>query len=862
MPLAPGTHLGPFEILAPLGSGGMGEVYRCRDTRLERTVAIKVLTKDVSNDPLRKQRFEREAKTISVLNHPNICTLHDIGSQDGVDYLVMECLEGETLAKRLEKGALPLDQVLKCGAQIADALDKAHRAGIVHRDLKPGNIMLTASGAKLLDFGLAKPAAAASLATMTATNVDSPATEKGTIVGTFQYMSPEQIEGNEVDGRSDIFSLGAVLYEMAAGARPFRGDNLYRLCTAIIQEPMPALPPQVPAGLTAVIRKCLEKEPSQRYQRASEPRSALEALETSSGHASWQRESDKPRRRTMLWSGLATAAVLIVGVAIGMAWRSGRHTGSARAAGIPERVQIAVLLASGGADAAESAFNDGLVETLTSRLTQLTEKHPLAVIPASEVRARKVTSVDAARAVFGVNLGLVLNVQHAAGQDRVNYSFVDASSHQQLRAGTITVPASDPFALQDQVSESVAQALELQLQPQEKQALQAHGTTQPAAYDFYLQGRGYLQDYVKPENVENAINVFTQALAKDPGFAAANAGLGEAYWRKYQVTQSKKWADAAAEQCRKSSAQDDTLAAPHICLGRVLAGTGSYEKAVAEYRRAVELEPTDDAAYGGLGYAYEQLNEPGDAEKTFKQAIAARPNYWATYNWLGTFYKRHGHFEDAVSMFSQVISLAPDSFTGYYNLGAVRILQGKYEEAIPVLQRSLEIRKTANATSNLATAYFQLHRFAESATAFEQATQLDPQDYLMWGNLGDAYHWAPGRRSEAAGAYGRAITLGNEKLRVNPRDAEVLSSLAMYYAMRGERKQALDDLNAALRLQPKNPQLLFNAAIAYQQLSETEKALDALEKSVSAGASRASIRDTPNFEGLRANPKYQKLVGQ
>ena len=838
----------------------MGEVYRCRDTRLERTVAIKVLAKEVSDDPLRKQRFEREAKTISSLNHPNICTLHDIGSQDGVDYLVMECLEGQTLAKRLEKGALPLDQVLRYGAQIADALDKAHRAGIVHRDLKPGNIMLTASGAKLLDFGLAKPEAVASLATMTATHVDAPVTEKGAIVGTFLYMSPEQVEGNELDGRSDIFSLGAVLYEMAAGARPFRGDNLYRLCTAIIQEPMRALPPQVHAGLATVIRKCLEKEPSQRYQRASEPRAALEALETSSGQASWQRESNKPRRR--LWGGLAIAALLIVGVAIGIVWRSGRHTGSARTAGMPGRVQIAVLPASGGPDAAENAFDDGLVETLTSRLTQLTEKHPLAVIPASDVRARKVTSVDAARAVFGVNLGLVLNVQHAAGQDRVNYSFVDASSHQQLRAGTITVPASDPFALQDQVSESVAQALELQLQPLERQALQAHGTTQPAAYDFYLQGRGYLQDYVKPENIENAINVFTQALAKDPGFAAASAGLGEAYWRKYQVTQNEKWADAAAEQCRKSSARDDTIAAPHICLGRVLAGTGSYEKAVAEYRRALELEPTNDVAYGGLGYGYEQLNELGDAEKTYKQAIAARPNYWATYNWLGTFYQRHGRYEDAVSMFSQVISLAPDSFTGHYNLGAARILQGKYAEAIPVLQHSLEIRKTAYATSNLATAYFQLHRFAESAAAFEQATQLDPEDYLMWGNLGDAYYWAPGRRSDAAGAYGTAITLGSEKLRVNPRDAEVLSSLAMYYAMRGERKRALDDLNAALRLQPKNPQLLFNAAIAYQQLGQTEKALDALEKSVSAGALAASIRDTPNFEGLRANPRYQKLIGQ
>jgi eukaryotic-like serine/threonine-protein kinase len=258
MSLAPGTKLGPYEIGASLGAGGMGEVYRARDSRLERDVAIKILPSHLSSDPIRKQRFEREAKTISGLNHPHICVLYDIGSQDGIDYLVMECIEGESLSQRLEKGALPTDQVLRLGAELADALDKAHRSGIVHRDLKPANVILTKNGAKLLDFGLAKLAAVVSLATITSVLPQkSPATEEGTIAGTFQYMSPEQIEGKDLDARSDIFSLGAVLYEMLTGKRAFEGKSQLSVASAILEkEPasIVSLKPLTPPALDRAIR--------------------------------------------------------------------------------------------------------------------------------------------------------------------------------------------------------------------------------------------------------------------------------------------------------------------------------------------------------------------------------------------------------------------------------------------------------------------------------------------------------------------------------------------------------------------------------------------------------------------------------
>ena len=297
----------------------MGEVYRARDTRLGRDVALKVLPQEMSADSARKQRFEREARTISSLNHPNICTLHDIGSQDGVDFLVMECVEGETLAKRLEKGPLPLEQLLKYGAQIADALDKAHRAGIVHRDLKPGNIMLTPTGAKLLDFGLAKPASLVSGMTVTAAVPAPPVTQDGMVVGTFQYMSPEQVEGKELDGRSDIFSLGAVLYEMVTGRRVFDGKSQLSVATAILEkEPVPitAVKPMTPPVLEHAIKKCLAKSTEERWQSASDLASELKWIAEGGAETA---TLSAVSRRGKLRLGVASLAMTLLAVALAIA---------------------------------------------------------------------------------------------------------------------------------------------------------------------------------------------------------------------------------------------------------------------------------------------------------------------------------------------------------------------------------------------------------------------------------------------------------------------------------------------------------------------------------------------------------------
>ena len=327
MTLPSGTKLGPYEIDAPIGAGGMGEVYRARDTRLDRSVAVKILPMHLAEQAGAGERFEREARTISSLNHPNICQLHDVGEQTGVRYLVMELLDGETLADRLRRGSIPLDQALRYGAEIAEGLDAAHRRGVVHRDLKPGNIMLTKSGAKLMDFGLAKaiaanPISAELTATMTSPN-PTPLTQQGTIVGTFQYMAPEQVQGKEADARSDIFSLGAVLYEMASGKRAFEGKTLVSVAAAILEkepETLKTLQPTTPPSLERAIRKCLAKDPDARWQSAGDLASELKWISEGgavSGMRAAPGASEIPLKPSLLPWALAAVA-LLAAIALGI----------------------------------------------------------------------------------------------------------------------------------------------------------------------------------------------------------------------------------------------------------------------------------------------------------------------------------------------------------------------------------------------------------------------------------------------------------------------------------------------------------------------------------------------------------------
>jgi tetratricopeptide (TPR) repeat protein len=391
--------------------------------------------------------------------------------------------------------------------------------------------------------------------------------------------------------------------------------------------------------------------------------------------------------------------------------------------------------------------------------------------------------------------------------------------------------------------------------------LAVRGTNEPSAYDYYLQGRGYLQEFQKPENVESAITVFDRALELDPKYSLVFSGLGEAYWRKYELETDPKWTKPAKDNCRQALLLDENEAQGHICLGLVYDGTGKYGEASKEFQTAVALEPTSDNAIRGLASAYEHLGRMDAAEKTYSAAIAARPNYWRNYNALGALYMDEAHYAQAAEMFSRVTELAPDSFRGFSNLGGAYLSLGSYADAIAAFQESIAIRGTSDAYSNLATAHFDSRQFDDAAQNYKQAISLGDKDYQVWGNLADAYYYSVKRRSEAAAPYSKAITLAKQSLEVNPRDTTVLADIAGYYSMLGERSKAFIYLDRALNESPdQDPNLFFQASLVNNQLGETRMALQWLTRAIKGGYSIATVEQAPALDNLRSNSDFQAVV--
>jgi serine/threonine-protein kinase len=404
--------------------------------------------------------------------------------------------------------------------------------------------------------------------------------------------------------------------------------------------------------------------------------------------------------------------------------------------------------------------------------------------------------------------------------------------------------------------------LELEIHDQEREHLGAHGTDVREAYDDYLRGLGYLQNFDRTGSLDSAVDAFTRAVRLDANYAAAYAGLGQSYWLKYRATKERPLVSSAQQDCQRALELDPGLATGHICLGEVLMGTGSYKDAAAEFDLATTYEPTSDDAFRELAQAYQSLGQMDAAERALQKAIQVRPQYYAGYHRLGGLYMQLARYPEAVSQFKRATELSPDTPRPWYALGGALINVGDYPDAIAALEKAISIRPTWNAYTNLGTAQLYQRNFPAAIDAFEKGAALGSRQYIALGNLARAYFWAPGHRAEAESAYRRAIAAGEQDLKVNAQDADVHVLLANYHAMLGERADALPHLAAALKARPDDAETRFQAAIVYNQLGDRPQALAALEQAAARGYSPAELRAAPEFDSLRDEPRFQALLAK
>ncbi len=864
MPPEPGLLIDAYQILEPIGRGGMGEVYRARDTRLGRQVAIKFVSEGFEGHSEAAARLDREARLASSLNHPGIVSVFDVGSWQGRPYVVMELIEGVTLAAALASGRLPVRRAAEYALQIADALSAAHDAGVVHRDLKPQNIMVGPEGRlKIVDFGLSRSVPKA-LAADAQTVVAEFWTADHAVLGTAGYMAPEQVRGETADGRADQFALGAILYEMLAGQRAFHGDTDIQTLSAILTAapaPVAGLRPEVPPILSTVVERCLAKAPDHRYASARDLvhdlREAVEQQVLETRGVPHRRRQAASRMRWPVFAGIMTIAVAVAGGIWGL-----RPSGTVGPDAVALRQIVVLPFVNITKDPADQVFADGLAETLTSSLTQLERfQRTLRVVPASEVRRGLIASVREARQAFGATFVVSGSIQRLPSLMRLTLNLVDARALVQIGSRTIDFAAGHEALTQDTVVGAVIALLAIQLEPGAQAALTAGGTTAASAYQFFVQARGYLQP-LDPgaENIDRAIELLGRAVAVDPRYALAHSALAEAYWRKYEASRDVALIDQAVASCERALAIDNRLPPIYVTLATIARGRGRYEEAVAVAQRAVELDPVGSDGYRELGLAYEAMNRLADAEATYRQAILARPDDWLGYNTLGLFFLARARLPEAERAFQQVIALTPDNTRGYNNLGATYFNMGRLDEAAGMWERSTALRPTPSATSNLGSYYYSQGRFADAARAFQRAVELSPNDHRLWRNLGAALHWAPGQRGRAAAAYEKAVALAQAERRINPRQAQLFAELADSYSMLGKRAEALDAAAAAERLNPVEAGVSYNVATAYEQVGERALALQWLAKAMTQGYSREAIDRSPGLEALRKDDRFVRLT--
>jgi serine/threonine protein kinase/tetratricopeptide (TPR) repeat protein len=845
--------LGRFEIVRHLGKGGMGDVYEAMDLELGR-IALKTIRADITSSLDMLSRFRKEVQLARRISDPHVCRIHELfvmaaePSGSSRSFLTMELLEGITLADNLcRSGPLSWAEAKKISIQICEGLQSIHREGIIHRDLKSRNIMLGSrngvTSAILMDFGLAREFATPTSATLTA------CTEIGVIVGTPDYMAPEQFEGKELTPATDIYSLGIVLYELVTGTHPFAASSPVGAAVSRGRRPRPAssLQKGLPGRCDAIICKCLEFDPANRYQSAKEVADDLQG-QLFSGSRFRQR-----------WRKLAVSAACLLLILCGLLLIPAARE---RLRGIlfSSREKHIVMLPFdvAGNDPDTVALASGLMDSLTGRLSNLeATNNTLWVVPTSEIRKHGVTDASAARKEFGANIVAKGNVERSNGDVHLTMTLVDTKKMRQIGFVDVESRSDDLAALQDDAIASMGRLMNISIRSDT--ALGGEGSVKSAAYEDYLAALGYMQRYDKPGNLKSAISLLQNAMKTDPRFALGLARLGEAYRLKYAIDPNPRWLQEAQTYCRQAAELDDRVPTTYVTLARIHEQTGNHDLAAHEFQRALDIDPRNAEALTGIAHSYENAGHNAEAEAAYLKAAVVRPSDWNGSNNLGNFYGNNGRYPESIAQYHRALELTPDNAVVYGNLGAALLNSGDPKmlaESEQTLKKSIAISPTFAAYSNLGVLYDVQHRFNDSISASRKALQLNDQHYEVWNNLADAYEWI-GDKEKANSSRQTTVKLLERAIKLNPQDAEAHAALAALFAKAGLKEKADGNIQTSLALSPNNPYVLCDVAEAYELFGERKRAISYLRQALHNGLPAEDLNANPAFAGILADATFK-----
>jgi serine/threonine protein kinase/tetratricopeptide (TPR) repeat protein len=831
---APGRNPHPhYEILEQCGQGGMGVVYKALDKRLNRTVALKFLLDSRAGEDEAVKRFHREAGAIAALNHPNIATLYEVGEWDGARFLAMEYLHGGSLVTRTRPGGATYDELCRCAAELGGGLRFAHAKGILHRDVKPGNCMFSEHGVlKLVDFGLAKPSTAEDI------------THTGTSVGTVAYMAPELLRGEEATAKSDIYALGATLYELAAGRAMFSAKNLGSLVDQVLRSPpvpLSTLRPDLPVSFTRAVSRATTPAAVNRFDSVSDFLEQLRpsgSVNSSAPTLTIERTSTQvnPGRRKLVWVAAAVLGSIAIAAGVWFKTRSPTPAG---------QVLVVLPFENLGGDPANQPLCDGLQETVTGLLSMAGSSRNLLVVPSSEVRRGQVHTIADARRQFKADLALTGSAQRTPDRLQLTLNLDDAVSLRQKDSRIISVAISETADLQGKLSEELVSFFGYGSPARTASRPPGDTTSSSAAYSLYLEGTGA----VEQRHPDAAIGFLQKALQADAGFALARAKLAEAYLWKNTFTSDPKWLALADEEVNRAARRGsghETL----MARAMIRQATGDYNAAIPLFRQILKGEPDNMEAYQLLAQALASANRGAEAEAVFRQAIRLRPGYWPMHNMLGLFYMDQHNYSGAEQELSSAAALAPRVGLIYSNLGALYFAMNRWPEAAASFEKSLAIEQEPLAQANLGTVYFYQGKYEESAKHARIATELQPANPVNWGNLGDALWQIPAEKAAASEAFEHAALLSSEQLSINPANFRLRKSYALYLAKIGRRQEALAQIDMALSQAPNDLYVQFYAARVFSVLNEMDRALTALDMCKKLGYSRNEIEREPDLAAI------------